>query len=448
MNRLQELQDREAAIVQLMDGINKKVSEDNRFELSAEESTEYESLKTELSQVQKSISRETEILNARKQILSRSKNPITIGSGNEKLQEENVIRFPIGFGTPKHFKGPQAKLDAYRSGQFLLATLRGSEKAKQWCNDHGVQLLSQNEGTNTAGGYLVNPEMSSVIIDLRETYGVFRSNCQRVTMSSDSLTMNRRSGGLTAYFKAEEVAYVDSSKSWNQVQFAAKKLTALTYWSNELNDDAIISMADDLASEIAYAFALKEDQCGFTGDGTSTYAGIMGVVNRLATGSYAGSVYTAATGHTAYSTLTLADFNGLTGLLPRYANPGAKFYCSNVAWANSMERLAYAGGGNTRMDIGGRMMPTFLGYPVEIVQVMNTTTGAQVSTTGIVLFGNLSMAATMATRRELTIETSNQVAWTTDQIAIKGSQRFDINVHDTGSSSAAGPIVALATPAS
>jgi HK97 family phage major capsid protein len=78
---------------------------------------------------------------------------------------------------------------------------------------------------------------------------------------------------------------------------------------------------------------------------------------------------------------------------------------------------------------------------------MNTTTTAQTSTTGIILFGNLSMAAVMGTRRELTIETSNQVAWTTDQIAIKGSQRFDINVHDTGSASVAGPVVALATPA-
>jgi len=445
MNRLQQLQDRDAAIVELMAEINDKVAADNRLELSAEETSKYDALKSERESLTKAIARETEILAAQKEILAKGKSTPVV---EDEKKVVDTIRFPMGFATPKFFKGPEAKLDAYKSGQFLLASLRGSAKAKQWCEDHGVQVLSQNEGTNTAGGYLVNPEMSSVIIDLRETYGVFRRNCQRMPMSSDTLTMNRRNGGLTAYFKAEEAAYTDSSKSWNQVQLAAKKLTALTYWSNELDDDAIISLADDLASEIAYAFALKEDQCGFTGDGTSTYSGITGVVNRLASGSYAGSVYTAATGHTAYSSLTLADFHGLTGLLPLYANPGAKFYCSNVAWANSMERLAYAGGGNTRTDIGGKMVPTFLGYPVELVQVMNTTTTAQTSTTGIILFGNLSMAAVMGTRRELTIETSNQVAWTTDQIAIKGSQRFDINVHDTGSASVAGPVVALATPGS
>lgn len=446
MNNLQKLQARDAAIVKLMAEINEKVSADERLELNEEESAKYEALKAERDSIAKAKTREEEILSAQKSLLKNSPSFNLGGSGDEP--KKDTIRFPIGFNTPKHFKGPDAKLNAYRSGQWMLATFRKSEKAKQWCHDHGVEILSQNEGTNTAGAYLVNPEMSSVIIDLRETYGVFRRNCQRMPMSSDTLTMNRRTGGLTAYFKAEEAAYVDSSKSWDQVQLAAKKLTALTYWSNELDDDAIISLADDLASEIAYAFALKEDQCGFVGDGTSTYAGILGVVNRLATGSYAGSVYTAATGHTAYSTLTLADFHGLTGTLPLYAQPGAKFYCSNVAWANSMERLAYAGGGNTRSDIGGRMGPTFLGYPVEIVQVMNTTTDVQTSTTGLVLFGNLAMAAVMGTRRELAIETSNQVAWTTDQIAIKGSQRFDINVHDTGSASAAGPIVALATPGS
>jgi hypothetical protein len=41
-------------------------------------------------------------------------------------------------------------------------------------------------------------------------------------------------------------------------------------------EDAIISIADDLAEEIVYAFSLKEDQCGFIGDGTSTYGGIVG----------------------------------------------------------------------------------------------------------------------------------------------------------------------------
>ncbi len=65
------------------------------------------------------------------------------------------------------------------------------------------------------------------------------------------------------------------------MRLTAKKLMVLTKYSNELNEDAVLNIGDDLAGEIAYAFALKEDQCGFLGDGTSTYGGITGVTTAL-----------------------------------------------------------------------------------------------------------------------------------------------------------------------
>ena len=41
-------------------------------------------------------------------------------------------------GVLKAFKGPTAQEDAYKSGQFILATVYKDAKAKQWCLDHGV----------------------------------------------------------------------------------------------------------------------------------------------------------------------------------------------------------------------------------------------------------------------------------------------------------------------
>jgi hypothetical protein len=52
--------------------------------------------------------------------------------------------------------------------------------------------------------------------------------------------------------------------------------------STELAEDAVISIADDLAQEMGYAFAVAEDAAGWTGDGTSTYGGISGVKTKLA----------------------------------------------------------------------------------------------------------------------------------------------------------------------
>ena len=451
MKRLHQLQNRQAAILKTLGDLSDKLAAEDR-EHTEEELATQNRLKAELDSLGPKIADEEKIQNQIKELANKPGATFHVGGPenhqlSDQVKKPDSIRIPVGYGTVKNFKGEDARLNAYKSGQFILASM-GNAKSAQWCRDHGVEVLSQNEGTNTAGGYLVPPEMATAIIDLREQYGVFRRNCAKFPMSRDTLTINRRSGGLTAYWVAEEGAYTDSSKSWNQVDLVAKKLTALTYWSNELSEDSVLSLADDLANEMAYAFALKEDQCGFVGDGTSTYGGILGVINRFATGSYAGSVFQSPTaGHSLYSALTLSDFHGVTALLPLYARPRAKWYMSQAAFSTACERLMYAGGGNTVSTIGGGTGPSFLGFPVEISQVMNTTLTSQTSTY-VLFFGDLSMAACMGTRRDITVDTSNQVRWTQDQMAIKASQRFDIVVHDTGSALAAGPVVCLETSSS
>lgn len=451
MKRLHNLLNRQAELINAKKALSDKLSSENRDE-TAEELDIQKKADEELASLSDRIKYEQKLQDELKALASQPGTTIPVMTPeNHQLsapvQKPDSIRIPVGYGSVKHFKGQDARLNAYKSGQFILASM-GNAKSAQWCREHGVEVLSQNEGTNSAGGYLVPPEMATAIIDLREQYGVFRRNCAKFPMSRDTLSINRRSGGLTAYWVAEEGAYTDSSKSWNQVDLVAKKLTALTYWSNELSEDSVLSLADDLANEMAYAFALKEDQCGFVGDGTSAYGGILGVINRFATGSYAGSVYQSPTaGHSLYSALTLSDFHGVTGLLPLYARPRAKWYMSQAAYSTACERLMYAGGGNTVSTIGGGTGPSFLGFPVEISQVMNTTLTSQTSTY-VLFFGDLSLAACMGTRRDITVDTSNQVRWTQDQMAIKASQRFDIVVHDTGSASAPGPVVCLETSSS
>jgi HK97 family phage major capsid protein len=94
---------------------------------------------------------------------------------------------------------------------------------------------------------------------------------------------------------------------------------------------------------------------------------------------------------------------------------------------------------------------SMLGYPVVVSQVFPNTTA--VSTIPVV-FGNLNQAASFGDRRQETISFSDQASvggestWERDEIAVKGTQRFDINVHDIGSATAPGPIVGLETKAS
>lgn len=364
--------------------------------------------------------------------------------------EGNKIEFPnmARYGRLVSFKGAKAEEDAYKSGQFILATMFGkdhpaAERAREWCKGAGMiaNLKAQAEGQNTVGGFLVPTEFERSIIDLREEYGTFRNEVRVVPMGSDSMTIPRRAGGVTAYFVGENSQITESQKGWGQVTLAAKKLGALIRYSTELSEDAIISIADDLAQEIAYAFAQKEDDCGWNGDGTATYGGITGVIPKFVGAGLAGGV-DAASGHDTFAEIDAADLANVMAKLPKYAEKTAKWYVSQPGWALVFQRLLMAAGGNTMEIIAGKAKRTYMGYEIVVDQSLPTATTA-INASPMLFFGDLRKAATMGERRGVRIKSSDDRYFELDQIGIQGTERFDLNVHDVGSTTAAGPLVAL-----
>jgi len=174
----------------------------------------------------------------------------------------------------KAFQGENAERDAYTSGQFIAAVC-GNEKAKQWCKDHGVHNV-MGENDDLKGGSLVPPQFESSVIRLVEDYGVFARYARNYPLTTDSATLPRRQAGLTAYAVGENSEITASDVTVGQVNLTARKFATLTKVSSELSEDAAIALADMLAQEIAYAHAVKQDACGFLGDGTTTYGGIVG----------------------------------------------------------------------------------------------------------------------------------------------------------------------------
>lgn len=347
---------------------------------------------------------------------------------------------------PRHVKGQDSDRKCYAFGRWFMAML-GHESSKQWCADNGYEFrAAMTEGFDSKGGFIVPQEFDSMLIDLRNEYGVARRACKVWPMGSDTKVIPRRTGGLTAYALGENATLTASDKTFDQIRLTAKKWGVLATYSSELSEDAVISIGDDLASEGAYALAYAEDISLFNGDGSSTYHGIVGLKNILGDASE----YTAATGNTAFSTLDLDDFEGMAAKLPSYAykNGGPKWYIHRAGWWSSMARLAAAAGGNTTREIQGGVQPVFLGYPVEFVEVMNSTLTAQTSTDGLVYFGNLGMAAAFGDRRGVAVKLSDEYGYATDSLAIRITERFDINVHDKGDASTPGSVIMLKTPGS
>lgn len=459
--RIGELTDRAQAIVDLADQENRDLTAEERKEVdeilgvgkkgaAGYKPGKIDDLEAQLERAEKLEARQAQLA------ASRGGDPGTSlherQDGPACNQEDRPLverlRIPATARYRHHglraFRGQHAEQTAFLAGQFFLASIFRNDRARQWCSDHGLNIRAAlSTDADSLGGFLVPTEVEQTIIDLREQYGVARQLCNVVPMARDVKDHPYRSSGVTAYFVGDNTEITASDKAWGNARLVAKKLGALVKYSSELDEDSIISIGDDLTSEIAYAFAVKEDQCLISGDGTSTYGGIVGLTNAVA----AGSIYNATAGNTAFSTLDLDDFENVVGKLPQYPGQQPVWLISKPGWAASMMRLLDAAGGNTvsNLEAGGRQM--FLGYPVVWSPACNSTLTVQASTV-LLFFGDLRQAVLLGNRRGVSVQISDQRYFEYDQLGIKGTERFDLTVHSTGDASNAGAVVALKTPAS
>lgn len=374
-----------------------------------------------------------------------------VGSGGDSSRTKAVAQAPAivrkRYTKIKNFKGEGAEDQAYRFGCWIAAA-SGKRWALKRCEQldipvaksaDDVETKGHSEGVNSAGGFLVPEEFNNALIDLRLDYGVFRANANIVPMMRDVVRRPRKTTDLTAYFVGEKNAGTESTAGFDSITLTARKLMVLTTASNELVEDAAINIGDFVAGNIAYQFAKKEDDCGFNGTGTSTYGGIVGAVTNIGSAG----VTTQASG-TTWAAITLADCTKCIGSVHDSARNLA-WYCHKAFWGQVLLRLTSASGGVTFTEAQDRRpMPMFMGFPVYFTNVLPATTAG---TTVSAFFGDLAMAADFGDRRETSIAVSDSALNTfeQDEIAIRGSERFDINVHSVGDSSTAGPLVALKT---
>ncbi len=465
--QLKALNEERASVLLKMDAVLDTASADSDRALTAEEDTQWASLQAQIDALDKKIELENKMHALKLQqptvldiCAPTDAQRLSIGEPVMKMpalprRHRNLVAFT---GDNEYGRADER---AYRFGQWIMA-IAGNHTARLFCQQRGLMmqpvdlLATYNETTNTQGGYLVPPEFDNDIVRLVDTYGVFRRNARVSPMTSDVKSRPRRTGGLTAYFVGESDTGTESTGSWDNLTLTAKDVMVLTRITNQLNADSIIDMADNIAVEAALAFAQLEDNCGFIGTGTSTYGGIVGVNSRLTTlnGVDDGGGIVLGAGNL-FSEITLANLNTATARLPVYATIAGqtKWYCSKSVYGQVIERLLAAAGGNTWgiLGSGAPGVPGCLGYPVEFTEVMTKTdANSQI----IALFGNLRQAADFGDRAAMTIAVSDsasvggQSVFERNQLAMRVTERFDINVHDIGTATAAGPVVGLISAAS
>lgn len=356
----------------------------------------------------------------------------------------------------KAFKGngsiDQAQRDAYDCSlwfkSILLRTSRPemaqaardkliSRRGNEW-------YATQNETAPTDGGYLVPPQFESAVIVFREQVGIARKLARVVPMSSDTWTTMKQTAGTTVYYPGEETKLTASSASFGRYTLTAKKRAILSYVSAELRDDAAVAVMDNLATDMAHQFALKEDQEFVAGDATSTYGGVLGV--RSANIAATASVAQAATGNDTWPELTYADCAlAMSKLADKYRGLQCSWLCSGPFKWQVFDRLTLAqGGAASDVMVNGVPTAAFAGYPIFVSDRMPTSTAAA---TVCALFGAFGNAVTLGDRAGIAVAVSEHYAFDTDQIAVRATTRYDIKVHEPGDTSTAGGIVGLKTAA-
>jgi HK97 family phage major capsid protein len=345
----------------------------------------------------------------------------------------------------QHIKGEKFGLKAHERAYALGMWARGAflhdPAGAKFCEQNGIKMLAHMEGDQGAGGWLVPEQVSTDIIDIREEFSPFRQYADVEPMTSDHATFPVAKGGLKAYPVGEGQDATESQVSGDSISLTAKKWLVWARNSSELSEDAFISWADKMSYEMGRAFAEAEADCGFSGDGTTTYHGIMGIVPALKAqdDTIANIPGLQVASGNAWGEIILNDFISTTAKVSNRTIRGGdlRWYCSQQFYTNVMVKLAMAAGGNAAGEIvNGVARHTFLGYPVVITPALPTT---ESNSSVPCLFGSIRDAVKFGDRKGVSLFMTEHLYAKSDMVAWRGRERFDINCWNLGDKNASSP---------
>lgn len=387
---------------------------------------------------------------------------------------ESVIVAPFVGGFSPQASARRAEAKAYNrkaaQGEAAFSDADTAEAFRAWFKttafrnfdysgkslDREIMSKAQISTTFTAGGALVPDEFLPDLVRLREIYNVADGLAREVKMSSGTISLPRRTGGLTVYAPGEGGAITPSEASYDTYNINAVKRAVLAKYSSELLNDGDINIADELANEIVYAFEKNIAECLIKGDGTTTYQGAIGYQQAILglSGTRANIAGAVVGSDNVYSGLALVDFQEVAGRLPDFDSISgeASWYVNKRFYYEVMHRLALASGGVTAAEIAGKLVPLFLGSPVKFVRSMPRT---EANDQVCALYGWGYEAASIGrVNGSMEIATSAEFDFDNDLFTVRGTHRAGVTVHSVGNASGTeasrepGPIVALLTMAS
>jgi len=283
----------------------------------------------------------------------------------------------------------------------------------------GVVNKAHTEGTDNQGGYLVPEEHRYDIIRVIEQAGVIRPRATVIPVNTDTINLKTLASGVSVSWTDEAASISEQSATFGNVAVSVKKMAAIAKFSVELLEDANVDIAKFLITLFGEAIAREEDRVALKGNtgGTDPFDGLL----------YAANVaeLSLASGNTSFSDVTADDLLDLA-MKVKTTERSRGVYVMNPEVRNVIKKLKDSNGNYIYQNPGANAPATIWGYPVvEADQMPSLSDDA--ADTAFIAFGNLKHIY-ITDRKKMTVATSTEAAFTTDEVVVKVTQREGIAV--------------------
>jgi HK97 family phage major capsid protein len=280
-----------------------------------------------------------------------------------------------------------------------------------------MKAVTNAEGTDSAGGYLVPQEYGTFIPNVNDA-GYVRANAFIVPMIRDKMNYPYVATDITAGAVNELQGGTSSNFIFGNVQLNTTKYMALVPMANELVNDTAYPMGNIIGQSFTKQFNIDEDTL------FNTRINSVGNAYGL-TGSASGTFTATVTSAEIFAQL----ISVLESVNTEYSNGAVFIVHPSIYWLAAQWKDSQ---GKPIFDIS-QPLPKLHGFPVF---KSNRFTNATTSTAGkvIIAFGSMGDGCILGDRMQLDIYeakegTVNSISMLeTDQTCFRGIERFDIQL--------------------
>lgn len=267
MKTITELRENIARFLKKMEDIDIRCQSENR-ELSADEIKDKKDMMDEVDGLRSILETREREERMRKEIEAPANAPLTRPRVSGQEDRSAKDRFPT-------------------LGHQLIAAVRagtpGGQVDPRLLNIRAATGL--NETTPSDGGFLVQQDFSSDLLQQVYQTGILAPKCRRIQISgaANSIKINgvdetsrasTRSGGIIGYWKDEAALKVATKPKFRQIELSLKKLIGLCYATDELLADAA-ALESFIRQAFIAEFGFLLDDAIINGTGAGQPLGIL-----------------------------------------------------------------------------------------------------------------------------------------------------------------------------